>query len=125
MSPSSAAERKAAERERKRAQGLILKQVWVHPDTWPIIRDLSDQPIEQLTRYTNETYDDGIEVWFPRSMADDLLAELMAAGKFHHGTDQAAKAFAAHVVRWMVKRLHETRPATSEDVKEYERRLGL
>lgn len=35
------AERKRAERERMRAQGYVLKQVWVHPD------DMTQEP-EQL-----------------------------------------------------------------------------
>lgn len=30
-------------RERKRAAGLVLKQVWVHPDDWPEIRDTIDR----------------------------------------------------------------------------------
>ena len=30
----TAAERKAKERERKRALGLVPKEIWVHPDDW-------------------------------------------------------------------------------------------
>lgn len=33
-----AAERKAAERARKRAEGLVLMQVWAHPDDHPAIK---------------------------------------------------------------------------------------
>jgi hypothetical protein len=35
MSPAkTAAQRKADERERMRARGFVLRQVWVHPKDW-------------------------------------------------------------------------------------------
>lgn len=34
----SAAERKAAERERMRSKGYILRQFWVHPKDWPLVQ---------------------------------------------------------------------------------------
>lgn len=34
----TAAERKADERERMRAQGFVLRQVWVHPEDWPRVK---------------------------------------------------------------------------------------
>jgi hypothetical protein len=38
--PLSPAERKQAERDRKKAQGLKRGDVWVHPDDWPRLREL-------------------------------------------------------------------------------------
>jgi hypothetical protein len=35
MTAKSAAERKRAERARMRAEGLVLRQFWVHPKDWP------------------------------------------------------------------------------------------
>lgn len=32
-----AKERKAAERERMRARGFVLRQLWVHPEDWPTV----------------------------------------------------------------------------------------
>lgn len=34
----TAAERKADERERMRARGFVLRQVWVHPKDWPRVQ---------------------------------------------------------------------------------------
>jgi len=31
-------ERKAAERERMRARGFVLRQIWVHPKDWPRVQ---------------------------------------------------------------------------------------
>jgi len=36
-------ERKAAERERMRARGFKLAQVWVHPLDWPAVREYIDR----------------------------------------------------------------------------------
>lgn len=37
--PKSVAERKRAERERKKKLGLVRRDVWAHEDDWPQIRD--------------------------------------------------------------------------------------
>lgn len=36
-------ERKALERERKRALGLTPHEIWCHPDDWPQIKQLIDK----------------------------------------------------------------------------------
>lgn len=36
--PKTAAERKQDERERMRARGFVLRQVWVHPKDWERVR---------------------------------------------------------------------------------------
>jgi hypothetical protein len=41
--PQSAAQRKAAERDRMRALGLVLRQVWVHPKDWERVRKYIDR----------------------------------------------------------------------------------
>ena len=46
MSPSSAAERKAAERARKRKAGFKPREVWVHDDDWEKVQRL----IERLAK---------------------------------------------------------------------------
>jgi hypothetical protein len=38
--PMTDAERKQAERDAKRAAGLVRKDVWAHPEDWPAIRAL-------------------------------------------------------------------------------------
>ena len=38
--PLTQAERKAAERDRKKELGFVRRDVWAHPDDWPAIRDL-------------------------------------------------------------------------------------
>jgi hypothetical protein len=38
MTPKSANQRKATERERKRTLGLVPGEVWAHPADWPNVR---------------------------------------------------------------------------------------
>jgi len=38
--PKTNTERKALERERKKALGYIRRDVWAHPDDWPTLRVL-------------------------------------------------------------------------------------
>ena len=45
-------ERKQAERERKRALGLVRRDVYAHPDDWPKLKAL-----EQKLRAKRETVD--------------------------------------------------------------------
>jgi hypothetical protein len=35
----SDAQRQQARRERMRRDGFVLRQVWVHPQDWPIVRE--------------------------------------------------------------------------------------
>lgn len=44
--PKTPAERKRAERERKRKAGLRPGEVWAHPDDWPRIREYAKKLIE-------------------------------------------------------------------------------
>jgi hypothetical protein len=39
----TAAERKQDERERMRARGFVLRQVWVHPKDWPRVQKYLDR----------------------------------------------------------------------------------
>lgn len=36
-------DRKAAERNRMRARGFVLRQLWVHPEDWEAVRDYVDR----------------------------------------------------------------------------------
>ena len=36
--PTPAKDRKAAERERMRSRGFVLRQLWVHPGDWEAVR---------------------------------------------------------------------------------------
>lgn len=36
--PKSGAERKQDERDRMRARGFVLRQIWVHPKDWPRVQ---------------------------------------------------------------------------------------
>lgn len=38
-----AAKEKRAERDRKRGQGYVLKQIWVKPSWWPKVKRLIDR----------------------------------------------------------------------------------
>jgi hypothetical protein len=38
MTPKSTAERMRELRERMRAAGFVLRQVWVHPKDWPKVK---------------------------------------------------------------------------------------
>lgn len=38
----AAAERKRLERQRKKDAGLIRRDVWAHPDDWPVLRKLEE-----------------------------------------------------------------------------------
>lgn len=38
MTARTPAQRKADERARMRDLGMILRQVWIHPDNWPHLR---------------------------------------------------------------------------------------
>ena len=40
---STTAEQKRKVREKKRAQGYILKQLWVKPEWWPKVKSLADK----------------------------------------------------------------------------------
>jgi len=40
---ATAAERKAAERSRRRKEGLRPFEVWAHPADWPLIKRLVDR----------------------------------------------------------------------------------
>jgi len=40
---STAAERKAAERARKRAEGLKAFEIWLHPKDWPAVKRLLER----------------------------------------------------------------------------------
>ena len=37
------AERKQDERARMRAAGFVLRQVWVHPADWPLVKKLTER----------------------------------------------------------------------------------
>ena len=37
------AEEKRKERDKKRAQGYVLKQIWVKPEWWPEVKSLADK----------------------------------------------------------------------------------
>lgn len=43
------AEYKAAERARRRAAGLVPKEIWVHPKDWPTVKLL----IDKLAKWRN------------------------------------------------------------------------
>ena len=45
---ATAAERKAAERERRRASGFKAYEVWVRPDKWPLVKRLVEKLAKQV-----------------------------------------------------------------------------
>lgn len=44
------AERKAAERTRRRAAGFQPKEIWVHPLDWPVVKRLLDRLAKRRER---------------------------------------------------------------------------
>lgn len=48
------AERKADERERMRAGGFVLRQLWVHPKDWPRVKTYVLRLLEERRRKTPE-----------------------------------------------------------------------
>lgn len=47
---STASERKAAERTRKRSEGLKPFEVWAHPTDWPLIKRLVERLAKRRER---------------------------------------------------------------------------
>ena len=43
----TAAQRKADERERMRARGFVLRQIWVHPKDWPRVQKYLARVLKQ------------------------------------------------------------------------------
>ncbi len=125
MSPATPAERKAAERERKRAQGLVLKQVWVTPEAWPIISDLAtqDSEAEQFRVYTEGgatdglgDYPDGTPVSLTYDVASEIANEILAQGEVLLGRDRSPD-FLRNVIRVMLKTYEPLRRAHPETVR--------
>lgn len=111
MSPASVAQRKAAERARKREQGLVLKQVWVPPDAWPIIADLATQEVEEAEHAAATgggssggaaEYSDGVPVSYAYEKSLELAQDIMAEGEAVLG-DGMGHPFFRHVIRAMLK----------------------
>lgn len=47
MPPSSASQRKAAERARKRAEGLKAYEVWVRPEHWAAVKRFIERLVKR------------------------------------------------------------------------------
>ena len=127
MAADTPAERKSAERERKRAQGLVLKHVWMPPSAWPVLSVLATEEVEDhvLSVFTNGgsytdggTYEDGIHVDFAYEFAAELTQEILARGEIHFGKDKAAQ-FQMRVMRAMLKTYNPDATAIPELVKAY------
>jgi hypothetical protein len=127
MSADTPAQRKAAERDRKRAQGLVLKQVWVPPQAWPLLSALATEEVETHVYSVQMNggvygiegdYEDGTSVSFAYELADELMQEVLARGENHFGADKAAP-FLMRVMRAMLKTYDPNAKAIPELVKAY------
>lgn len=119
MPPETPAQRKAKERKLKREQGLILKQIWIPPEAWPVISDLATDQAESLIHGATVNggsymggpeYDDGISISFAYEYADEIANEALAYGEVLYGKDRAAK-FLMRVIRAMLKTYRPDRTA--------------
>jgi len=125
MPPPTPAERKAAERARRRSQGLVLKQIWSTPEMWPIISDLATSEAEEhvnhailrggaysgITTFSNE-----VPVEFAYETALEMQNEILAIGEAVLGADLAAP-FLSHVLRAALKTFDPSRRAPPYQVE--------
>ena len=51
---STAAERKAQERQRKKEQGMVLKQIWLRPETVRIIEEYKERKSDKDYKVSDE-----------------------------------------------------------------------
>lgn len=104
------AERKALERKRKRAQGLVLKQIWVPQGSSGIIENLKTQDAERPLydifnpdgdggSYGNET-DPKLRYAYER--AAEFMSEELAVAEVLFSRDEAGE-LVANVIRAILK----------------------
>lgn len=99
----TAKERKARERERKRAQGLALKQIWVPPSAWPIVRDLATAEAEEAV-FNARTYGNEVEpgIAYLRERAGEIINVELAFAELRVGREDAPKEV-GKLIRALIK----------------------
>lgn len=103
----TAAERKARERARKKADGLVLKQLWMPPGIWPTVKDLATNAPEQSVidaiqnggSYGSEVHPD---VAYHYERAAEIIHTELAFAEVRAGRDKANEE-ASNVFRAILK----------------------
>lgn len=89
--------------ERRKAQGLVLKRVWVPPAAWPAIKDLATQEAEEFAfadRYSTATASEH-ETAYVYELARGLWAEIQLQATANQASDP--HSFCLRVLRAMIK----------------------
>ena len=111
----TAMQRKQDERGRKRASGLVLKQVWVPPKAWPAIRDLATGEAEAFVfagAYSTNTPAEHATA-FAYGLASEMWQEIRLQAA---ATQQPSPYdFCLQVLRAMIKTAPEPFTVTPED----------
>lgn len=101
----TASERKRDERQRKREAGLVLKQVWMPPNLWPVVQDLATAESEAFVfsrSYTTKTPEDHTTAHIYET-AREIWTEIGIRAGVHDMDAKEASEFGRKVLRAMLK----------------------
>lgn len=115
----TATERKQEERNRKREAGLLLKQVWVPPDFWPVIQDLTTREAEAFVfakSYQTRGQEQSM-IAYTYELARELWLEVGVNAAVHDMNDAEARRFGKEVLRAMIKTMPDTPRAPLEMIE--------
>lgn len=115
----TANERKQKERNRKREAGLLLKQIWVPPNFWPAIQDLTTREAEAFV-FAESYQTHGQEqamIAYTYELARELWLEIGINAGIRDLSEEDARSFGREVLRAMIKTMPNTPTAPVELVK--------